>query len=292
MSINDSLADFLVVGGDGFLGKELLKHLTNDKVSIIGKSVNSEIEYTTSHSYKNLDISDTVKSEKFLSSFKFSHLVLLAWPKSPPHDSIDHITFASTCVNFVRIFKKYNPESRVVLTGSIHETGIKKGLIANDFICSNPFTLYGLGKKTVWDSLKILNVGNLCWVRFSNIYGPNDHPQKLIPSLILSTIKNEAVNFTNPQAFVDFINIKDAALGLFKAIISNNEGVINIGAGKGYFIQDIKNFIKQSLSNKIRPSVKFYSCSEFGPVLDISRAITELGYTPKSSIEDLADFIY
>ena len=119
------------------------------------------------------------------------------------------------------------------------------------------------------------------------MYGVGDHGQKVLPKMIKKIIKKENFSLDNNFAFVDFVNINDAISGLVGALLSNHSGTINIGNGSGYFLKDIKNFIelfcvdeKEAISK-----IQSYKVSEYGPVLDITRAVKLLQYNPSSSIE-------
>jgi nucleoside-diphosphate-sugar epimerase len=285
----------LIVGGTGFLGESCLKKLSslNSSVSIVGRKEKIEFSEGENFKYYQLDINNPREVESFLKQGGYSHLLYVAWPPSPPHNSTDHIEFAAASIAFLKIFSCYNPGARLVFTGSIYETGVNFGSVPNNFQNMHPKTIYGLSKKFVWDSWSILqtddsNITSLCWVRLSNIYGLGDHTHKALPSMIDCALNKKNYTLNNPNAVVDFLHITDAATGIIHALLSDYNGVINIGSGCGYLLSDVRKFIELHCENdgiKISKIQSFLN-SEFGSVLDISTASSMLGYSPSIAIEN------
>ncbi len=285
----------LFVGGSGVLGRACLNNLLTYDVSIIGRLPSFNFLKSKKHTYYQLDICDVEGVEKFLNQTSYSHLVYLAWPLTPPHNSLDHVNFAATSLDFIAKFAHKNPSSRIIFTGSIHETGTTSGKVPNDFKGALPTTLYGICKKHVYDcmqallnhTLKHISFG---WVRLSNVYGPDDHAHKLLPTLIANAIKNKTVALNNPDAVVDFVHVEDAAKGVCSALFSNHTGIINVGGGKGYNLRDIQSFIesffKKKMEEKDTVKIGAQQVSGFGAILDITDSFQVLKYAPTISIED------
>lgn len=283
----------LIVGGAGFLGKACFKKLASLNVTIIGRKEKLEFSEAENFTYHQLDINSLKDVDIFLKQGSYSHLLYVAWPPSPPHNSTDHITFAAASITFLKTFSLYNPNARVVFTGSIYETGVNAGSVPNNFQNMNPKTLYGLSKKFVWDCVNALklddfNTPSFCWIRLSNIYGLGDHTHKALPNIIEHTLNKKNFLLNNPNAFVDFIHIEDAVTGIVYALLSDYNGTLNIGGGCGYFLRDIKKFIEQycEAGEKNILKIESFINSTFGPVLDITTTCDVLEYRPSIHIED------
>jgi nucleoside-diphosphate-sugar epimerase len=280
----------LIVGGCGFIGREVLKFLDDYQCYVVSSRSNYKFTAKSNNiCFQRCDISNLEQVTNLLEKENFSHLLFLSWPTSPPHNTLEHSSFAAHAIRFCKKFADVNHEARIIFTGSMHETGINTGIIPNSFDNMFPKSLYGISKKFVWDSLKSLDIKHLCWLRLANVYGYEDHTQKILPQIIINTINKETVQFYDPNGFVDFIHVSDIANGIILAINSNYNGVINLGYGSGYYLQDIQNFIHCLLFNQKNlinhGTIKSYQQSNSGPVLDITSSKDILGYSPKISIE-------
>lgn len=275
----------LLVGGSGFLGKNCLKNLEKHDVTIIGRQALPKNTDTKSFKYHQLDIYDQKLVEVFLKENKFSHLLFLSWPASLSHNSTEHLHFAATSISFLKEFIKNNPDSRITFSGTIHETGINEGKIPNTFEKARPKTLYGIGKKLVYDCIQVLLTDykgvSFCWARLSNIYGIGDHFHKILPKIIRSILQNQEITLNCPTSHVDFIHIDDAAHEICLALFSDYIGIMNIGSGSCYSLQNIIEYVKNR-SNIINA----YPDSKYGAVLNIEDSNKRLNYTPLTSIEE------
>lgn len=279
----------LVVGGTGFLGNACLKELLDYEVTTIGREKKNYLE-SENHKYVMLDICDSKQVDFFLDKNYFSYLIFLGWPLTPPHNSIDHVLFSAKSIEFVLKFSNKNSLARILFIGSIHETGKTSGQVLANFEGTEPKNLYGISKKYVYDSLTVLLKGvSFCWVRLSNIYGIGDHSHKLLPTLIFSAIeKREDVFLDNSKSIIDFVHVKDAAHGIRLALLSSYNGIINIGSGNGYILEDVKKFINLKTKNErtVEINIPAFEATDSGPILDITDSATTIGYCPSIKIED------
>jgi len=276
------MSKILVVGGSGFLGRACIDHLTSYKVAILGRKERACFLETQDTQYYQLDINKVKRVENFLKKNNFSHLLYLAWPSTLSHNTLEHLFFSASTTQFLNAFSYYNHNARIIVTGSIHETGVTRGKILNDFENMRPNSLYGVGKKNVWDAINILKIRNFCWVRFSNIYGIGDHLEKILFTIIKSELKNEPLILNHPDRIVDLVHINDAIKGILSALFSECSGVINIGGGYGYRLQSIQDFIKSYIQKiihkKEKVKINLPQCSQDGPILDITKAFNLLDY--------------
>ena len=228
----------LILGQDGFLGKHIID--ASSDFEFTGFSIKPKIQKKSSVETYEYPSDDALI--KIFKSESFTHLLFLSWPPSPPHDSLEHSLFASYGINLCRLFLAINPKAHIYFAGSIHETGQLSGLVPNSFEGNSvPQTLYGQAKRFVWASLQKLCPDKLCWFRLSNIYGPYDHPGKVLSLMVDAHINKKDFILKNPHTIVDFVHIKDATQGILQALRQRYSGVINIGSGTGYYLSDIQD---------------------------------------------------
>lgn len=266
----------LILGANGFLGKNVVHKLGDFQY----ETLRVYSAFIKSKNNKNAYLDDEYLI-KYFENNSFSHLLFLSWPSSPPHNDIAHSLFASFAINLCEKFATAYPRGHIYFAGSIHEVGISSlSPVPNSFEgCSMPDTLYGLAKRFVWDSLQKICADRLCWIRFANMYGPGDHPYKVLSQMINARLNNKEFILRNPSTYIDYVHVEDAAFGVCRVLQENYAGVVNIGSGRGYYLKDIQDFLATGslCLNENLPS-------NDGPILDISFTQQLLKYNPKISI--------
>lgn len=141
-------------------------------------------------------------------------------------------------------------------------------------------------KEYGWEAVKI--------IRPSNVYGPfddfNPNTAQVIPSLIARTIsgENPLKIWGDGSVLRDFVYVEDVADGALLALEKAPACLpINIGAGRGISIRDIASTILKNSDRKVK--IEWDTTKPTGDpirVLDITRAKTILGFSPKYDLED------
>lgn len=137
---------------------------------------------------------------------------------------------------------------------------------------------------------------------FGNLYGPGQHPEKFIPGSIEKALKGMPITIHgNGLHFRDWLQVEDACDGLLLALEKGKAGEeYNLGGECILYNLDVAYAIEKVISEmadegKIpsRKGVRSYEYSTFGNfipdrqqndkgyALDITKARTELGFTPR-----------
>jgi nucleoside-diphosphate-sugar epimerase len=124
----------------------------------------------------------------------------------------------------------------VVHVGSALEYGTISGNLAEDSV-PNPTTLYGksklAGTHTLANCCKALGIRGLT-ARLFTIYGPGEHPGRLLPSLLETARTGNSLKLTAGNQERDFTYVEDVAEGLLRLGLSQTEPgeVVNLATGK------------------------------------------------------------
>jgi len=122
-------------------------------------------------------------------------------------------------------------------------------------------------------------------VRLSNIYGYTKlRRPDLVPTIMQDVFTKEEVKIWNDEPKRDFIFTEDAADAVLKLIVSNFQGVINLGSGKMSSKKNMCNIISNLSKKKIISENKEVS----GPmefVTDISKIKRIIDWEPKYNIQ-------
>jgi len=110
---------------------------------------------------------------------------------------------------------------------------------------THPTTLYGAAKlscshltRTICQQAGVQHA----WIRVFSLYGPRDNPDWLIPFVIRKLLAGESPKLTSGSQLWDYLYIDDAAQAVAKMILSQVEGVYNLGSG---YPLPIRSFVEQ-----------------------------------------------
>ncbi len=196
---------------------------------------------------------------------------------------------------------KNTPDTFLIQLGSSFEYGrstLKNNPVNEESACE-PVSEYGITKLLATEYLKYLgNNGILrsACIRTFNVYGQYDNPERLIPDIVLKTLKSSKVVLKNPKVSRDFIHITDV-VKVVKLIMAkedhindNKFEVLNVGTGKGHTVEEVANYVKDvtgsTLPIEVCPSDIHAENSFPGPIADIKKAKSELGWEPRFTLEE------
>ncbi len=238
----------LITGGTGFIGQNVVNELLKR-----GYEVHSLVYLTHAPEQERLfqyeiNLMDFVSVEKFLSMHHFENLIHLAWymgSKCHVHDL--NLDWTIATFNLLKSFKE-NGGKCFVGAGTISEYEYKYGYLLEDKTPTDPQTLYGNSKNAIFNVAKVYCKQNnikFKWPRIFNLYGPNEKPQRLMPSVINSCIRGEDVKVSDCLKFQDYLHVEDMARGIVQVFESNIEGAINICSGQPVQLRYIVNKIAE-----------------------------------------------
>lgn len=254
---------FLVTGATGFVGACLTRFLISQdkKVSIIvrNKKLNWRLSDISSKltiyecDILNNSLHEVVNKVKPTVIFHLASYGSL--PDETDADRMIDVNIKGT-LNIVNAVKD-NKFKLFINTGSSSEYGTKK-ISMNESALPAPINDYGVTKTaaTLFCS-KIARSENLPIITFRlfSPYGYFEEKNRLIPSIILSLMKNEPINLSSPTYVRDFIFIDDVIDAYIKALeFPLKPGqIFNIGSGKQHSVKDVLAAILQE--TKTNPTI-------------------------------------
>jgi UDP-glucose 4-epimerase len=88
-------------------------------------------------------------------------------------------------------------------------------------------------------------------VRFSNIYGPGQWREGVVPSVILHVLHGLAVTIGGDGSQTrDFLYIDDAVFALVQVALGREQGIFDVGSGKEVSINDVVAMVETILNKK------------------------------------------
>ena len=189
--------------------------------------------------------SDLVTSDAggLLADFKPTHLLHLAWYTAPGRwaFSADNLTWVDASMRLLRSFAACGGR-RVVTAGSCQEYDWKYGYCSEERTPSQPQTTYGVCKH----ALQLLSSEfasrtelSSAWGRVFFLYGPHEHPDRLVSSVIRSLLADQPALCSHGNQVRDYLYVQDVADAFVELLESDVSGPINIASGQAITIRAI-----------------------------------------------------
>ena len=159
-----------------------------------------------------------------------------------------------------------------------------------------PVSNYGIAKTLNYKLFKLFSLKKdlkLVYSRFYNFIGPNmplqTFPRDCYEKLLLAKKKKtDYISFYNIKESLDFIDIRDACLGIVQVIKKDIENkVLNISYGKSLHLKDIFKIMSQKMSlSKIKIKINKKKLNPINSYSSNNYTKKLLNWKPKIKIED------
>jgi dTDP-glucose 4,6-dehydratase len=249
----------IITGGAGFIGSNLIKFLLkNKKFKILNydalkysanlKSLDFAKKNKNYYFYKG-NICDNKKFLKLINSFRPDSIINLAAESHVDRSIDDPAPFLKTnifgtysllksCLAYWKklpLKKKKSFKFLHVSTDEVYGDLFNNKKLAKETDPYNPSSPYAASKASsdhlvmAWN--KTFNFPSII-TNCSNNYGPNQHPEKYIPHVILSALRKKKIPiYGNGEQIRDWIHVEDHVKGIIKVLLKGKIGeTYNIGA--------------------------------------------------------------
>ena len=241
----------LVTGGSGFIGTNFINFLSKKKINILNIDKISKvstpekfkkIHYKNNYKFYKNNLNDTKKIYEILINYKPDYIVNFAAESHVDRSIDDPIYFiknnVNSATNLFQAYNKYYKSKKIKLfhisTDEVYGS-IEKGE-SKEYDVYNPSSPYSASKscgdliaasfnKTFGSEIKI--------VHLTNNYGPYQFPEKYIPTLISSFLKNKkAPIYGKGMNIREWMFVDESCEAIWKIIISKKKfEKINVGSG-------------------------------------------------------------
>lgn len=126
------------------------------------------------------------------------------------------------------------------------------------------------------------------WGRIFFPYGPDDNPNKLVPSVICSLLQARPAKCSAGTQIRDYIYVLDVAEAFIEILKSDVKGPVNISTGNPISLKEIIYKIAEKLNGKDLVRLGSLPTSAEEPDLLIgnaSRLSNEVGWHPKHDLD-------
>jgi UDP-glucose 4-epimerase len=276
----------LITGVNGLVGRAIVKNLFNGNTLIgisrsMGKKTHLDIEY------RGIDLS-TDPDLWGLSHHYFDAIVHCA--ASIKQDPLDEDLMLSNCMALRNIasFSIRQNCKRFIFISSITVIGRPSQLPITEDHLVRPVTAYQstkyFGELYLASTLRNCNLSIL---RIPSPIGPGLDSGKIIPTIIRRCVNNEPISLLGSgRRIQNYIDVRDVAEAVRRAINCDARGVYNIAASRSYSNIEVVELCKRCLKSNSEVFFTGVDLEEENQwQISISKAVRDLKFDPVTSIE-------
>jgi len=304
-----SKKSFLITGGSGFIGSNLVEFLVSHKaghIRILDNLLTSSIDNIRpflQHSnveFLEGDIRDAATCAKACKDVDFvSHQAALgSVPRSVKDPLTTHAINSTGFLNILVAARDANVK-RIVFASSSSVYGDHPALPKKEADTGNPLSPYAVSKKTnelyarvFADTYKMEIIG----LRYFNVFGPNQSPDgpyaAVIPLFIQAVLdtKSPFIDGDGEQTR-DFTFVENAVQANVLAMLTENKQALNqiynVAVGERSSINQLYYLIADLCGSDLKPTYRETRAGDIKDSLaDISKAKTNLGYAPTTQLAE------
>lgn len=246
----------LVTGGSGFIGQYCLKQLHAKGYEVHAVSSVPRLS-TASVQWHQTSLLDEAQTRAVVRAVKPSHLLHLAWytKHGKYWTSPENLNWVRGTLALMQEFTESGGK-RLVTAGTCAEYDWHHGLCIEGKTPLVPATLYGTYKhamQLMQQAWCIQNGLSGAWGRVFSLYGPAEHPDRLVASVIRALLRGEVATCGNGSLVRDYSHAEDVAAAFVAVLESGIEGPVNIGSGDAVSLHDLveKIALKLDASSRI-----------------------------------------
>ncbi len=295
----------IVTGGAGFIGSNFISYVLNhhydkidgliniDCLTYAGNELNCEIfSHIDKYQFKLLDINSPHQTADVFSRFRPTHVVHLAAESHVDNSIKNPKRFLETNIIGTYNLLRYATAMKVdrfhhVSTDEVYGSLGKKGKFkeTTPYDPRNPYSASKASSdhfvRTFHHTYNLPITISNC----SNNYGPNQHKEKFIPTVIKNLKKNEGVPvYGDGKNIRDWIYVEDHCDAIWKILTKGKVGeTYNVGANCEKTNLEVIEQICKVMGKDFKTSVKFVNDRlghDFRYAINSSKLRSKLGWKP------------
>jgi nucleoside-diphosphate-sugar epimerase len=282
----------LLTGASGFVGRHCLPLLIASGYEVHAVSSKERPENLRDAHWHQTDLLSSEQVSELIARVEPTYLLHFAWHAVPGEywTSVENFRWVQASLHLLQTFAQRGGE-RLVMAGTCAEYDWKYGYCSEQVTPLNPSTLYGSCKHALHlmlDAFAQQTGLSTAWGRIFFLYGPYEHPKRLVASVTRSLLQGEPALCSHGNQIRDFLHVKDVA-GAFVALLnSDSRGAVNIASGRPVALKDIIYKIAQHLH---RPDLIQLDAIPAPPdeppllVADVARLRDETGWQPEFDLD-------
>jgi nucleoside-diphosphate-sugar epimerase len=299
----------LVSGASGFIGRwsvpPLLRLGYEVHAVLSGHSRRDSPEQLGGTQIHVADLFDESAMDALMREVRPTHLLHFAWIATPGlyWTSAENFRWVAASEHLLRAFRAQGG-SRVMMAGSCAEYDWSRVSICHE--SSSPLANESAAALSPYAECKIALQAALAefgrqerlstaWGRIFFQFGPHEHPDRLVPSVICNLLQNREAPCSHGRQIRSFLHVADVGAAFAAVLDSELEGPVNIGSDERIALADLIDRIGRQIG---RPDLLRIGARPAPPqepallVPNIHRLREQVRWRPRYTLnEGLADTI-
>ncbi|RYX86177.1 NAD(P)-dependent oxidoreductase [bacterium] len=290
----------LLTGATGFIGRHCLPLLLAYGWEVHALSSRSPESMNQSESgavWHQVDLFDAGQVQAVMASVQPEALLHLAWHSTAPGgfwSTPQNFRWVQVSLELMQAFAEQGGK-RAVLAGTCAEydwTAVGTSDLCEEYgMPLRPATLYGTCKHALhlmveaWAKQTGISAA---WGRVFFLYGPHEHPDRLVPATIRALLSNSPARCSSGVQVRDFMAIQDAAAAFVALLQSEVTGAVNIASGQAVAVKKVANCIGELLQRSELIELGALPTNADEPpflVADVRRLRDEVGWEPHYDLQ-------
>lgn len=283
----------LVTGATGFIGRHSLPRLLESgyEIHAVGGQRAPETP-GRDIAWHQANLLEPGEITLLIEKIRPTHLLHFAWYAVPGKywTAPENLAWVRATINLMQVFSDHGG-ARAVMAGSCAEYDWKFDYCSELFTPCRPATLYGACKQAtqiLLDGWSRQTGISGAWGRIFFLYGPGEHPSRLVPSVINSLLRNEPARCTHGNQVRDFMHVEDVA-GAFVALLNSDaRGAVNIASGTAVPLRQVIHSIAGQMNKRELIQLGAVPAPAGEPaalIADVGRLRDEVGFRPRYELE-------
>lgn len=283
----------LVTGGTGFVGRHALPLLAARGGEVHATWSTASGDDESGVTWHHCDLLDPAAVSALVAAVRPTHLLHFAWYAVPGKfwDAAQNASWVEASLGLLAAFAEAGGR-RVTFAGSCAEYEWAEGVLSEAVTPLVPATYYGTSKnalREVAEGFAARRGVSFSWGRIFFVYGPHEHPDRLVSSLARALVRGEGAPTSEGSQRRDFLYAGDVADAFVSLLESSVEGAVNIGSGAAVPVRDIVAAIAAAAG---RPDLVEWGALPQRPgdppllEADVRRLRDEVGWRPAVPLDE------
>lgn len=275
----------LVTGATGFIGAPCVHYLAEAGYVVHAAALAAPEGTDGEVTYHDVDLLDTAQLRSLIHDVRPTHLLHLAWYVAPGAywTSPENLRWVKAGLDLVQAFADEGGV-RAVMVGTCAEYEQSAMPLVEGVTPLRPTTLYSAAKAALHLTSQAYfaeRAVSMAWAHLFYLYGPNEYPSRLVPSVIRALKSGEQFECAHPSDARDFLYVDDVADALVHLLDSEARGDVNIASGEGIRIDALLAEIAAEIGAPELVSCSEHAVETLPVVADVGRLRREVGWAAK-----------
>jgi nucleoside-diphosphate-sugar epimerase len=288
----------LLTGARGFIGRHCLTLLQQRGAEVHAVTSGPVPAPEPGVVWHRADLRVPAEAARVVADARPDRVLHLAWVTTPGQywESPDNIRWLEGSLALMRAAAEHGVQ-RFVAAGTCAEYDWSMPVLA-ETAPVRPASLYGTTKHALQLCLDRFAPGagmSHAWGRVFFLYGPGEHPARLVPSVAASLLQDRPAECTSGEQVRDFLHVRDVADAFVHLLSGTVTGALNIASGEGHSVRHVVETIGALVGRPglLRLGARPLPAGEPHTLLAETRRLNgEAGWQPSLSMDDgLADAV-